>query len=442
MSTTRIPDAVHWYEGMRLAPHHFWQQDMRAEQLAARMRLAAHPYPWGVFELNAAVDGTKALVYAIRAIMPDGQYVELLEDEQPLTLALPQARPGHENDDVPVYLVCPRQPRSLLDRRPESKPLALRVPNRSPGGAEMPMQVVRPQLELAHQVPAERAEAELLPLLRARRQGSVFKDAGYTPPSLLVQPGSPLHMDLRRLVGTLRSTYGKLKDFCDAAPHDMTLRPWMLMPLGMHLLELEAVDAGTRTHPFELYVQLCRLLGALGATLPPSRDTEAPRFDFLELGACLATLAERIENCLLLTAPDTREVPFKPQDEGSWQVPLASIPGAQQYYVGLERPEQATHDDMRRWIEDASIAPSDQVAALTRLRLPGLGHTALTPEQARTLGARPALSVFRLDGLQVPPAGFAADDSLRLIRRPAPEDRVAPVRIVLLAKKPAAKGDA
>lgn len=451
MSETRIPDAVSWFEGMRLAPYHFQQQDMRTEQLVARMRLAGHPFGWGVIALSTREDAAKKAqvdaaaapiaimrdhveVTALKAIMPDGQYVEL---EKGATLVFDWKNLGAGRDELlEISLACTRQASSLSDAPPDNEQRAIEVPSRSKGDQPARLHVLRPQLKLVSGVPGGMAAEELLPLFRIRKKNSAgdYARVDYTAPSLSLDAQSPLHFRLQRLAAMLRDGYRNLQTKCDGRAPNMADRPWMLPHLGAHLMELDAHDAGLLVHPYQVYLQLCKLLGVLSALDSRHRVPVAPNFTYRDLDECLAPLIGQIEACLALIAPEYQEVPFTLRGAEGYVVSLSAIPGARQYYVGLEAPNKASAKDMADWIEDATIGQSGQFPALTRLRSEGIDATPVTDETAWRL-ARPDLVVFQLEGIGWAHAGFKPQDAELRIMPPSGQDNaVVPRHILLLGK--------
>ncbi len=77
---------VVWSEGLLLSPHHFQQSDLYHEaQLAERMALA-HPYGWGIRELDIDSDALRRgefRVLACRGILPGGTVVRIPEFDPP-----------------------------------------------------------------------------------------------------------------------------------------------------------------------------------------------------------------------------------------------------------------------------------------------------------------------------------------------------------------------
>ncbi|HEV3052518.1 MAG TPA: type VI secretion system baseplate subunit TssK, partial [Longimicrobium sp.] len=71
----RVNDAVGWYEGMLLAPQHFQQAQLQADQLLGYHLAALSPYHWGVRRLVldcAALPGGTFTVQELEAVLPDG----------------------------------------------------------------------------------------------------------------------------------------------------------------------------------------------------------------------------------------------------------------------------------------------------------------------------------------------------------------------------------
>ena len=439
MAARRIADAVSWFEGMRLAPQHFQQQDMRSAQLAAALRLAGPPFAWGLVAMSGDDQGRmgqadRIVVTSLQAIMPDGQYVELEQGAAPLVFDWASAAPG-QDELVQVSLACTRQAASLHDALPGTEPRTVDVHNPDPGVAPGKLHVQRAQLQLVGGVPGGMAAQDLLPLFRLRRRGAGdFVVADYTPPTLALARGAPLNLRLQRLGSQLREAYRTLRTRCEGAHPDLAQRPWMLPHLGAHLMELEAHDNGLLAHPFQVYQQLCALLGAVAGGDTRQRVPSAARFNYNDLNECMLPLIASIETCLYQFAPEYQEVRFTYQAGEGYSAALAAIPGAAQYYLGLQAPARASAQDMAGWIDDATIGQAHQFASLIRLRSSGVAARLVPDDTARQIG-RPDLVLFALDGIgHAYPAFTPQDGMLRILGPSGSEHTVAPQQLVLLGK--------
>jgi type VI secretion system protein ImpJ len=157
-------------------------------------------------------------------------------------------------------------------------------------------------------------------------------------------------------------------------------------------------------HPFDSYVELCRLVGRL-AIHGPSRRTpdDLPRYDHDDLGGCFYRLRRLIDDLLLgIVEPEYKERPFvgaglrmQVSLEPAW---LESI---WQMYVGVQGPGGFTAEECNRLLSrsnalDMKIGSSDRVEQIFSRGEAGLRFT-LSPRPPRALPLRPGLTYFQVN---------------------------------------------
>src|SRR5688572_13735729 len=69
------PPAIHWHEGMLLAPQHFQSASLREEVVAYYHTSAVSPFHWGLMSLDSSLSEGIVTVRSVEAVMPDGLLV-------------------------------------------------------------------------------------------------------------------------------------------------------------------------------------------------------------------------------------------------------------------------------------------------------------------------------------------------------------------------------
>ena len=434
MSPIRIPQAVRWFDGMRLAPPHFEQQNLRMERLGAYRHLHSAPFDWGVIDLVLGYAEDAVVLEQIEAIMPDGQCVSLEKGvDAPVRLSL-EALAGSEPDTLQLYLyIAGEDVASTAVQRP---------------GAAQPFQfqVYRPRLQLVHTAPVNADPESLLPLVRVSKGVRDYgADPAYTAPWIRLPHHAPVHVRLKQLGATLRACYDDQADKCRLAEEqgklaEMAHKQSILSGLGAHILELAGHQYGTLVHPYHAYLQLCRLLGMLSGADYERACPSVPQFDYRDLEGCMTPLISAVGALCSGLAPEFTTRRFRGNTAEGFEIGLAEVPDAGQYYIGLRRPPQASEQDMAGWLHDAVIGELDQMPALRRQRTGGIAPALLPAHEARAILAQSGLTLFRLEAIGAAFKGFRRDAVLRI---EGPRDdprsaRMAPREIVLIGKVPAA----
>ncbi|QNA89241.1 type VI secretion system baseplate subunit TssK [Massilia sp. Dwa41.01b] len=291
-----LPDAVRWYEGMALLPHHFQQATARAEMLAAALLRARDPLHWGLLRLALEQDGTEVTVTALEAVMPDGLPVVAGPGQR---LSIDLAR--HQPDAEGIWRISLAVAAQTLERRPEPPRYlehgSVRVADQNPGGADEVISVLRPNLLLVCGHGQGYADAELLPLAQYRRASGVPVDTGYIGPWLRIGTELVLHGRIHALGRKLRSAYAQMADDPVDASRPVARRA-LLPVLGALVLELDSMCQPGTSHPQVLYGVLARLLGALAAGTGAAVLPTLPRFDYRDLAAGFTPCSTRSTGCM------------------------------------------------------------------------------------------------------------------------------------------------
>ena len=319
---------VHWYEGLFLRPHHLQANDRYwAEQIGT----AAHwdnPYSYGIYDFEysrEALANNFLDVQRLKARMQDGALIQLehaskpdrvpLKDEGPLTAQLKEA---FANESVVrVYLAVPKlklgkqncaEPRADGDSRYSEARLAIADESRGGHEQEIEFREMNSRLMLSTQ---DLSGFELLPIAQIKRaaegQSTPEIDSDYIPPLLRTNVWPSLGDDIVRslydLIGQKIEVLsqqvvsrGISRDSQD--PGDLN-RISMLEMLNEAYATLSVAAFARHTHPYDIYWELCRLLGKLSIFTEERRVTNIPLYDHDDLARIFKEIKLRIEQILL-----------------------------------------------------------------------------------------------------------------------------------------------
>jgi type VI secretion system protein ImpJ len=405
---------------MFLRPQHLQAaQRYEASQRDRAAKWDLH-YNWGLrsLELNAtALTNQRLVLQSLKARLRDGTLVSLPEDATPpaldlqgplqrdrslkVFLALPSLRLNRANLAEPGqadggrYLVDTLEiedensglnPQSLEMRRLNVKVL-LSTQDDHPGYEVLPIGVIE-----------KSADADALPRL----------DITYIPPLLACDAWPPLQL------GILRAIYDRIGTKIDLLAGQMLSRGislesyasedtrivGQLRALNEAYAVLTILAFAEGVHPFEAYLELCRLVGQLSIFSDKRRPPELPHYDHDDLGRCFYQVKKYIDALLnLIIEPDWIQRPFR----GAalrMQVPLepAWLEPAWQMFVGVHTTlpaEQCITLLTTPGQLDMKIGSSDRVDAIYEYGQAGLKfvHRA----QPRVLPVLPGLIYFQVD---------------------------------------------
>lgn len=404
-----LPDAVCWHEGMQLLPQHFQLQGLRAEALGAHLAQACNPWFFGVSHMEfdpSAMSAGVVRVTSLQGTMPDGLPVNLQAGVGPL-VELDVGPSINETDDatVTVYLAI-----SPLWRAGQLLPLKGRLqsvvgealPDLTSGEFPESITVWRPNPRLCTQL--NKADSICLPLLKIRREGGGFLPMPYTPPTPVLLPESPLGRRIAGLCARAREKClflgGRLRQAQQSGNQDDALEiRRQLTALWTRLPEVEGSLNSRIAHPQALYVQLLGLAGAWSALDPLAGVPSFAPLDFFELQRGYEPLLDWLETTLELIRAGYRSIAFE-RSEHSFSIQLPDEQPSQRLVIGLRMPNGASEQAAGEWLRGAIIASAPHIALLSRQRMSGLTHQAMSRNEqvAYSVGDDTRLFVVTAEG--------------------------------------------
>jgi type VI secretion system protein ImpJ len=323
---------VVWHEGMHLAQHHVQTQNRYFED-SVRFAIAQLYYkPYGVtaseLDAQAIANGVVSLVHA-EGVMPDG-LAFYMPDADPI----PDARdiravfsPTHDSHlvmlAVPPFIQnganC-EQPRGVNGHLPRFRLETRSVRDDTTGRDDHAVELGRKNFRLI--LDSEQEEGEVtLPIARVHRDGAgrFAYDPSFIPPCLHLAASDTLMTMLARLVQMLDAKSDELsrarrasgRGFAEYAAHEVATF-WIQHTVNAGVASLRHHLIARDAHPERLYADLARLAGALCTFALDAHPRDLPLYDHDDLGACFATLEQRIRSSLGVIIPsNTVRVPLR-----------------------------------------------------------------------------------------------------------------------------------
>ena len=377
---------------MLLSPRHLQQLSLRFEELIQALPGRYHPYHWGISSFEYLIEGPVLIVRALDAVMPNGFHVaaddgRLRLDLRTLTPGTPHrihlARSLSAADEARRFISC--------DRELSGNEIL------GDDGVEIPR--IRLRLSLMAGARPPETQYASFPVLDVRPEGDRYQPTAFMPPTLRVAPGSLLGARCVRIADRLRREVATLTGATDApkGPVSAEARS-QLAPLASALPAFEAL-LPSEPHPFGLYVELCRLAGAVAMfrnrAIPPPfpayvHDDAWTAFDAVTRFILGPTDAG--------ASRDARQYAFEPHrtffrlaPDPGWTDALAA--GSGLHWV-LAVQSEAGSDQARKWGEQAVIGSRDVVASLMSRRI--LGVARRYADQANGLASARGTSLFLL----------------------------------------------
>ncbi len=411
---------VHWHEGMFLRPHHFQAAQRHASQEEARGIAWGLHHNWGLRSLELdrdALANHRFVVRGLKARLRDGSLVAVPEDGDLPALDLKPAL--EQSARATIYLAVPKlhagRANVLGDGKIEGARYRIDVQevedeNTGVNPQLVPVRLLNLQLLLTGQ---DHAGYEALPLARVEKspnaQAGPQLDLAYFPPLLACDAWPPLG------AGILQAAFDRIGKKLDllaeqavargltfdssAQGERMLLEQLRILNEASALLGVLAFVEGA--HPLPVYLELCRLVGALSVFDPGRRAPPLPRYDHDDLGGCFHRVKQHLDALLdVFVEPEYKERPFIGAGL-RMQVTLepAWLESTWQLFLGVQstlEPDELVRLLTRPGQLDMKIGSSDRVDHIFRLGQAGLRFT-LTGQLPRALPLRPGLVFLQVD---------------------------------------------
>lgn len=402
-----LPDAIEWHEGMLLAPQHFQQATLRAEEIVHYHALTLHPYHWGIRHLKTdpvALVGGVFRVLELEAVLPDGLVVTHMQgDDGPaLELDLGPRKEEMLGRALPVHLALPV-------RRPGGRTTGGELPRyrSAEGGAvsdetsgDNPLAIPRLKPRLSLEAADTLAQKYVgFPLARVTLREEAFVEDAFDPPRLWVPEASPLGEVAGELAKRLREKASFLAERGAAQGGSGAAGPEariQLHGLVAALPVLEALLKSGRAHPYALYLALMAVLGHLtavgGGTLPPV----LPPYDHDDALACFRRAADFAQRMLDRVSELYQAIPFNATDTG-FALPLRPDWAEGGLVVGARAGTGASELDVIAWMDGALIGDARAQATMRERRVLGAARARIDRDEALDVAPSRGMVLFRVE---------------------------------------------
>ncbi|CAK9081108.1 Type VI secretion system baseplate component TssK1 [Durusdinium trenchii] len=319
---------VRWFEGMLVLPHHFQASEANLHDWLTTSLDWVAPYCYGVRHIEILPDALanfEVRIPRLQARLKDGTLISAPSNGHLDTLDVKAALQQHS--EVYVYVVLPQFVVGKSNSgRKNGVPIQQRFlieteewEERNSGHASRAIETHYLNIQLRVQPELESpAGFESLPLFRLRRSGQPGGipeiDPGYIPPLLACTGSDNLQQDILLAICAQLGSYIKTQ-----ASDLRTQGGWSEsnLPQVHHaIMQLAAVNASYpvllqlvqahSVHPFEMYRELCRLIGQLSIQREDWQPPELPAYDHDDLGRIFTNIKAEIDAMFCADGPIAR----------------------------------------------------------------------------------------------------------------------------------------
>jgi type VI secretion system protein ImpJ len=380
----KLPPAIHWHEGMLLAPQHFQTASLRNEALAYYHTAAASPFHWGLMELDRSFSDGILSVNSVEAVMPDGllvRYPELGEiaREGDLSIDLNKLKKDMKEGKQTVYLaVTSHQPGKAFQERYDI--LNKKLPDTESGIDDLELRVLRPRVKLVLEDDLPSTFSGF-PLMKVSWDDAPVEDKTFEPPWLHVTKStkSRLYRICADVATQLRDTATSLERRVDpeveASRGTQLLSTRLLIhAIASNLPAFEVLLSSGVAHPFALYLMMASLLGNLSVGAVPAplapydHDNSLPAF--AKLGD---TIKSTLDGAVKKRYADH---PFR-LENGEFRLRVDASWLTEELVLGLTIPRDRDQREVEEWAMGSVMGASGKIDSLRRRRVTGLTRVRL-----------------------------------------------------------------
>lgn len=313
-----------WFEGMTLDPHHFQQWDRYQHRTVEDRIRACTPYSWGLTSLSIDIDRLRngeLVITSCQGVFPDGLTIDLPNTGQPPAPKNVQDAFTPEQEHLPVILAVPAARRGGGNvtmqngaKRRDTRYLSetVGVVDENTGGNERRIEVARAnvQVRLGNEPTGNYTTMQIAEVKRTA-SGTFELVSDYIPPSLRVSASERLSAILCGLVEKLvskSSTFAERRANIlaqrELSPSDVTAMG-LLSTVNTLLPEIQHHHASQESHPEQVYLTLCRLVGQLAAYTPdvPVHPRDLPAYNHAEPATVFNLLSDVLNRLLSGASP-------------------------------------------------------------------------------------------------------------------------------------------
>ncbi len=389
-----LQDNVVWHDGMLLTAEHFQCLSERMEGVAFYHAENRSPFNWGIRSLildASQIEQGLFVIEALDAVLPDGTIIQHTSDH-PLSLKL---MPENTKDgELLISLgINPAQLKgtdkeAFYEHQPEHNPTDAQDADASP------VILYKPEPSL-HQVREAEPLGNRFIIGRVRLRDGAFTLTQYCPPSLRLDSNSFLWEEIDILLSEVRKKAWHLRKIHnETRPTGLDQkmeRRLVLHALTSGLLTSEAILKIENSHPYDLYLSLCSMLGQMDVLRDEALPPILRPYNHHDIYASFKEVTTHIHLILESLSGSRYNIHQFDKDQNTFRLVMQERWLKQPLILAISSENQDRRMEVVRWMMDCLIGNPQQMQQMKR---------------TRTLGAKRTLANHALPNLNRPDLVF------------------------------------
>ncbi len=380
-----LPPIVQWYEGMPLLAHHFQQMTLRQESLSSISIALKGDYYYGILSMDvdkSALLSNVLRVTKLKCIFPNGTYVDSTQIQE---LNIEYSLGTESKGTLELFLVFPKifennfvsgtHPRYISTTRSGITDI---------NTSQEPIQC----LSLVPNVKLEKKDFlshafYKIKAFELKLNDGVWEIINFSAPCLFVEKDSFIHnmcsdicLSMRKKlyhIGEEIKNSGQNKSFSYFSEN-----MFLILGLGTFLPQIEALLINHQSHPYDLYMSMCSILGSMSLMSDSMTPPLVPKYKHEDLNKTFEELKTIIELLLTRAVNEKYTTVSFVEEEGRYGIKVFSGDIKRDYIlIGLKKSHGVSDKDSKKWLQNAVIVDINKIDQAMTNRVLGFRRTHL-----------------------------------------------------------------
>ncbi len=418
----QLPNPVCWSEGMLLSPQHFQQNHLYWENRFLHFNQMYAPLSYGLAELEldtARLAGGEVFIKRVKAVMPDRMLVDFHHEvDGELSLKLADVANFEDTRKVRIHLVIPMQAQGSASQSAtirrydviESHPVV--DENTNEGALSVPRLKARLALFAGDNPPGKYISLPLCDVTLPDGANIVLGD--YCPPLLFLgadgfrfdpnasEARQPIQHRVTCLANKMRTRAHKLAGFSQDDDErlgrqvSVQHKAW-IRALVKALPEFETMADNRLTRPYDMYLALLRVVGAISELDSHRIPEKMGSYDHLDITRCFNQLLHYIDELVETVNLNYTSILFEQDRDGVFKILYDKAWTRPKLLVELTAGGNVTEADLVRWFSSCRIGSASMHKQMATNRQLGVRPENIEEDKVTGLKASPGRALFYLD---------------------------------------------
>ncbi len=384
MQPTQLRYPVTWFEGMPLLPHHFQQQFAYTQSHLQTCAQAFGPFQYGLLGIDYDLLSLTNNVFKlnnIHAFFQDGTAIQStsLEQNDKLEYVLPVPS-SFENSSLSIYISLPKQSDSnfLNGKFPRYLSECQREVYDHVSGQE-PIEMLRmiPNVILMSDLDFNHNFLGLkVAQLRVDKNLWVFDD--YVPACFFIDCTNPIYKLCSEICFSVRKKIQHISDQLSAKAsksnsHFISESLFYAQALGVGLPAIECLLTTEKSHPFQIYIALCQLLGGCGLLTENFTPPVPAKYLHEDLLKCFLKIEKDINSIINAVIDDKiKQILFQKDNHAFYLDNIEKYIKNNAVIIGFKKRNSIPESDFLHWIKSAVMCERNEFEITIQNRTNGL----------------------------------------------------------------------